>query len=159
MTASASYLFWNLHFLCFLLLDIAMTISIQKFLQVFYLLIEVLTYIRIGYQHSAVRHFYNLGGTLDVGTLLDGIFGTGKRFVLYQLETTGMVYQRVAGDTRLVVVCLGETTVYHHQLAVCLDRVLTLQGAYRYVTIDDMAVRSGNAKLIHDMVYHLLVVA
>ena len=103
-----------------------MTVSIQKFLQVFYLFTEFLTYIGIGNQHTAVGHFHNLGGTLDVGTLLDGIFGTGKRFVLYQLETTGMVYQRVAGDTRLVVLCLGETTVYHHQLAVCLDRILSL---------------------------------
>ena len=98
-----------------------MSVSIEKLLQVFYLLTEFATYICVGYQHSAVRHFYNLCGTLDVGTLLDGIFGTGKRFVLYQLETTGMVYQRVAGDTRLVVVCLGETTVYHHQLGCDLD--------------------------------------
>ena len=82
MTASASYLFWNLHFLCFLLLDIAMTVSIQKFLQVFYLFTEFLTYIGIGNQHTAVGHFHNLGGTLDVGTLLDGIFGTSMAFCI-----------------------------------------------------------------------------
>ena len=76
----------------FCFLDETMTVSIEKLLQVFYLLTEFATYIGIGNQHAAVRHFYNLCGTLDVGTLLDGIFHTRKWLVLDQLESAGVIY-------------------------------------------------------------------
>ena len=69
-----------------------MSVSIEKLLQVFYLLTEFATYICVGYQHSAVRHFYNLCGTLDVGTLFDGIFHTRKWLVLDQLKSAGVIY-------------------------------------------------------------------
>jgi len=69
-----------------------MSVSIEKLLQVFYLLTEFATYICVGYQHSSVRHFYNLCNTLDVGTSLDCIFHTRKWFVLDQLESAGVIY-------------------------------------------------------------------
>ena len=85
-----------------------------------------MTDICICYEHSSIAHFYNLGGTLDVGTACDGILGTCERFVLYELETARVINQGVACYTRFVMVSFGETTINHHQLSVCLDRILSL---------------------------------
>ena len=69
-----------------------MSVSIEKLLQVFYLLTEFETYICVGYQHAPVRHFYNLCSTLDIGTLLDSIFHACKWFVMNKLESAGVIY-------------------------------------------------------------------
>ena len=52
-----------------------------------------------------------------------------------------------------------ETSIDNHQLAVCLDRVLALGCANGHVPIDDMAVRTGYPKLIHNIVDNLFVIA
>ena len=70
-----------------------------------------------------------------------------------------MINQGIAGNARLVVVGLGETAVDDHQLTICLDRILALQGAHWHVTIDDVAVLAVKSEGIHDVVYHLFVVA
>ena len=146
-------------FLPLRLLDESVAIGIEQLLEVGYLLSEVLTYVGICHEHAAIGHLHNLGGTLDVGASLDGILHTGKWLVLNQLESTGVIYQGVAGDARLIMVCLGESAVDDHQLAVRLDRVLALGGAHGHVAIDDVAVRTGNAKFVHDVVDDLLLVA
>ena len=52
-----------------------------------------------------------------------------------------------------------EASVNNHQFAVCLDWVLTLGSSHRYVTINDMAVRTGYPKRIHNIVDILFVIA
>ena len=79
--------------------------------------------------------------------------------MLNELETTGVIDQGITGDTGLVVIGFRETTIDDHQLAICLDRVLTLGRSHRYVTIDDMTVGSRHPKGIHDVVDDLLAVS
>ena len=46
--------------------------------------------------------------------------------MLYELEAAGVIDEGVAGDARLVVIGLGETTVDDHQPTTGLDGVLAL---------------------------------
>ena len=136
-----------------------MTVGEEKLFQVGDLLAQLDTYVGIGYQHPAVRHLYDLCGALDVGTSLDGILSACEWLVLNELETTGVIDQGITGDTGLVVIGFRETTIDDHQLAICLDRVLTLGRSHRYVTIDDMTVGARHPKGIHDVVDDLLAVS
>ena len=76
------------------------------------------------FHHLAVRAQldHNRGGT-DITAFLDCLVGRQERFVLHQLETAGMINQRITGNTGLGMVRSGETAVDNQQLAVCLDRV------------------------------------
>ena len=70
--------------------------------------------------------------------------------MLYQLETTAVIDQRITGNTCLVMVGLGESAVNHHQFAVGLDGVLARLHMHGNVAVDDMAVATKN---VTDMSY------
>ena len=48
------------------------------------------------------------------------------------------------------MVSLGETSVYHHQLSVGLDRILSTDHMHRNMPVDDMSIRTCNAKFVHN---------
>ena len=100
MTHPLSFLFLSFRFF-----HEAMSIGIQQFFQIGNLLAQLPAYVGICHEHASVRHFHNLCGALDVGASQDGILCTGEGFVLYQLESAGVINQGVSGNTRLVVVC------------------------------------------------------
>ena len=136
-----------------------MSVGIEQLLEVGNLSIEFLAFIGVGHQHTVGGHLHDLCGRLDVGASQDGIFRAGEWLVLYQLEATAVVDQRVAGNASLLVVSLRETAVDDHQLAVGLDRVLTTTHLDGHVTVDDMTVLSCHAKGLKDVIADGLVVA
>ena len=78
--------------------------------------------------------------------------------MLNQLESATVIYQRITGNTRLLMVSLRESTINHHQFAFSLDGILTLRGMNGHMTVDDMAIRSLDTKGIENTVADLLIV-
>ena len=79
--------------------------------------------------------------------------------MLNELKSAGVIYQRVAGDTRFGLIGLGEAAVNHHELAAGLDGILTLDGLDGHVAVDDVTVLALNAELVKNHVNHFGVVA
>ena len=69
-----------------------------------------------------------------------------------------MINKRVSGYARLLVVSLRETSVYDHELAVCLDRILAIAHMYGHMTVDDMTVFAFHPESVHYIVDYLLIV-
>ena len=88
------------------------------------------------------------GGGADVLAFLDGLVGRQEWFVLHELEATRMVDQGITGNACLRVVGLGEASVNDKQFAVRFDRILTLDGAYGDMPVDDVAVLAGDAEFV-----------
>ena len=68
--------------------------------------------------------------------------------MLHELEATRMVDQGITGNACLRVVGLGEASVNDKQFAVRFDRILTLDGAYGDMPVDDVAVLAGDAEFV-----------
>ena len=83
-----------------------MAIGIEQFLQVGHLSAKFCALVGVGYEHAVGTHFDDDRGALDVSATLDGVFGGGEGFVLYQLEASAVVDQCIAGNARLLVVGL-----------------------------------------------------
>ena len=88
------------------LLDDAVAVGIEEFLQVGNLLFEQCAFVCVGDEHASVGHFDDLCGALDVGASLDGIGGAAEGLVLYELESSAVIDQRVACNACLFVVGL-----------------------------------------------------
>lgn len=128
-----------------------MTIGIKEFPELLYLHLELLASVRVTDTHAVSCHLHNLGTAFDVSSFGYGILCAGKRLVLYKLESSAVVNEGVAGDTRGVVVCFGKATVYDHEHAVCLDGIFTLAGMYGDMPIDDVACFTLYAEAVKDM--------
>ena len=70
-------------------------------------LVCVLDHLAVGVQ------FDDDGGRTDVFALLDGLVGRQERFVLYQLETAGVIDQRIAGNPSLRMIGFLEPAIDH----------------------------------------------
>ena len=92
--------------LAFPLSDVAMPVSIEQFLQVINLPLQLLAFVRVGHPHPMCTHFHNLRGALDVGSRENGILSAGKGLMLHQLEAAAVIDQRIACNTRLLVLGL-----------------------------------------------------
>ena len=92
----------------------------------------------------------------DITAFFDSLVGRQERFVLYQLEPAGMVHQRITGNTCFRVISLGKAAVDDQQFPVRLNRILSLDGTYRHMTIDDVAMYTRHSELIQQPVTYLL---
>ena len=79
--------------------------------------------------------------------------------MLYQLESARMVYQCISGNSGFRMIRFRESSVYDHHLAVCFYRILTLDGFYGYMPVDDMAVCSYHAELVQQHVTYFFFIA
>ena len=104
----------------------AMAVGIQQFLQVDDLRLQFVAAVGVGHEHPVGRHFHYLRGALDVGSAFYGVGRAGERLVLHELEAAAVVYERISGNSRFVVVGLAESAVDYHQLAAGLDWVLAV---------------------------------
>ena len=78
--------------------------------------------------------------------------------MLYQLETTGVILQGIAGNTGFQVIGFREAAVYHHQLAIGLDGVFAFQCLYRDMAVDDVAMLAFHTEFVQNHVAYLFVV-
>lgn len=120
---------------------------------------KFLALVGIGHKHTVLGHLNYLEGALDVCSALYGIGSAGERFVLYELETSAVIHKCISGNACFLVVGFAEPTVYHHQLAICLYRILTAPGMYGYVAVDYVAVVAGHSEGVENTVAHLFGVA
>ena len=70
-----------------------------------------------------------------------------------------MINKSVAGNTRLLVIGLGETTINHHEFAARLDGILAATGMNGNVAVDDVTGLTLYAEGIENAVANLLAVA
>lgn len=74
--------------LAFLLSNESGAISIKQFVESLNLLFQLSTLVSICDTQSALIHFHNLRGTLDVCSTVDSVFRRSERLMLHQLKTT-----------------------------------------------------------------------
>ena len=141
------------------LLDVSVAIGVQQALKLLDLLAKLMAYVGVGNTHTVGRHLDNLRCRLDVAALLDSVQGRRERLVLHQYKSTAVIDKGVAGNTSLLMVCLRETAVDNHKLAVGLNWILAVAYMYRHMAVDDVAIGACNLEGIHYVVYNLLVVA
>ena len=80
------------------------------------LALQVGAFVGILYHLTVGTQFhYDRGGT-DITPLFDGLVGRQERLMLHQLETAGVIHQRITGNPRFGMVRPRETTVDHQRL-------------------------------------------
>ena len=79
--------------------------------------------------------------------------------MLHKLESTGVEHQGVAGDAGFGLVGFRETAIDYHHFSIGFDRAFSLYGLHGHMSVDNVPVLTGDAKLIEQHVAHGFVVA
>lgn len=103
-----------------MLFDEAVAEGYEQFHQFVDLRLELLPFVGVAHTHAALTQLHDLRGADDVGAVEHGVLGRRKGFVLHELESAAMEYERIARYARCLVICLRKTSVYHHKLSVGL---------------------------------------
>ena len=111
--------FFSIAFLVYCLIDYSFldhtdAVSSQKFFQVFDLSHQFASLVRVFHHQSLGTEFYNLCGRLDGLTFFDGLLHGSEWFVLYQLEASGVEFQRVSSNAGFQVIGFGVSAVVYH---------------------------------------------
>ena len=80
----------------------------------------------------------NEGVRKDVRLLPDCRLRGFKGFVRHQAHPIGIDDQRVARDTGLILLCLGEPAIYDEELAAAVHGRLTLFPLHRHMAVDNV---------------------
>ena len=72
-------------------------------------------------------------------------------------QPVGIRDQSIARDPRLLLICPGESSVDDHNLAVTLDRALSVLALDRHMPVDDMRPFRRKPEFLKDPVHHLLL--
>ena len=105
----------------------AMAICIKQAGQFVDLRLEFFAFVGVAHLLAVIRQFNYLRGAEDIGGRRYGLFGGDEWFMLHQLQTAGVINQRVAGYTGGVVICPCETTVDYQQQATGTHRALAIR--------------------------------
>ena len=119
-------------------LDVSVAVGHQQLVEVINLLFELFSYIGVAHPHTALAQFENDVGRDNVDTVFDGLLSRLERLVLHQLQTPRMEDERVAGNTGLGLVGLGEATVDYQQFTAGLDGIFASEGLDRCMRVEHM---------------------
>ena len=109
--------------------------------------------------HALAAEFEDKVVRYDIYALFDGFLCRLERLMLHQLQTSRVINERISCNTRLGLVCLGETAVDNQQLTAGLDGLFALGYLDGNMTVDNVCMRPVDAELAQDAVAHSLFVA
>ena len=99
------------------LLDEATAIGLQQLLQIIHLRQELTAAVSVPHQHPVIFELLKLHAAMDVAAVLHGFLLALEGLVLNQLQAVAVIYERVAGNARGLVIWLGKPAIYDQSLA------------------------------------------
>ncbi len=103
-------------------------------MQVLDSVVDFFASVRIGDIGALFQLFHKMNGR---GV---AVFTFDKRLVFSEIQTVGIVDQRISGNARCGLICLGNAAVNDKQLALRLDRAFSVFDPDRHMSVDNMSL-------------------
>ena len=121
-------------------------------------LFDLRSSVRVGYADPGIARLQNHGIGENIRFMQYSRLRRFKRLMGHKAHSVGISHQRVTGDSRFSLVCLGKTAIDNEQLSAAFDRRLPFFQLHRNMSVHNMGMLAVQPELFQDFIDHILII-